>query len=127
MSPEALFGLLSDAVRRERLWTTDAANPHGSYLENGSRFYLDSGGHPEYSTPECWSPRQVACHDKAGERLLDAARTQVVRARPGLELTIVKNNVAAACPEGATWGSHEAYTSWIPVEQAAPQMIPHLV
>ena len=29
------------------------------FLENGARFYQDTGCHPEYATPECASPRQL--------------------------------------------------------------------
>jgi len=39
------------------------------FLENGARFYLD-GWHPEYSTPECLLPLDLAAHDKAGELAL---------------------------------------------------------
>ncbi|MES1228101.1 MAG: proteasome accessory factor PafA2 family protein, partial [Armatimonadota bacterium] len=38
-------------------------------LPNGARFYNDHG-HPEYSTPECWSLSELALHDLAGERVL---------------------------------------------------------
>src|SRR5579885_1826840 len=43
-------------------------------LPNGARFYNDHG-HPEYSTPECHSLRELALHDMAGEIVvLRAAR-----------------------------------------------------
>lgn len=42
-----------------------------AFLENGARFYLDTGSHPEYATPECASPRDVVAYDKAGERILE--------------------------------------------------------
>jgi hypothetical protein len=125
--PEALYDLLNDAVRGERAWVADEAGPRGSFLANGSRLYLDCGGHPEYATPECSTPLEVACYDKAGELLLATARDLAVREHAGLELTVVKNNVAGVCPEGATWGCHEAHTAWVPLETAAPQLIPHLV
>src|ERR687895_2567007 len=41
------------------------------FLENGARFYLDTGCHPEYATPECASPHDVVIYDKAGERILE--------------------------------------------------------
>ena len=41
------------------------------FLENGARFYLDTGCHPEYATPECASPADVVVYDKAGERILE--------------------------------------------------------
>ncbi|WP_425428506.1 proteasome accessory factor PafA2 family protein, partial [Acuticoccus kandeliae] len=36
-------------------------------LTNGARFYVDHA-HPEYSTPEVLSPRDIVTWDKAGER-----------------------------------------------------------
>ena len=38
-------------------------------LSNGARFYNDHA-HPEYSTPECTTLRQVVSQEKAGERIL---------------------------------------------------------
>jgi hypothetical protein len=38
-------------------------------LSNGARFYNDHA-HPEYSTPECTTVRQLVAHEKAGERIL---------------------------------------------------------
>lgn len=40
---------------------------------NGGRIYLDCGQHPETSTPECDSLRQVVLYDKAAERILEEA------------------------------------------------------
>ena len=40
------------------------------FLENGARFYQDTGCHPEYATPECASPGQLIIYDKSGERIL---------------------------------------------------------
>ena len=39
-------------------------------LPNGARYYVDHA-HPEYSTPECLTPRDLVVHDKAGERILE--------------------------------------------------------
>ena len=39
-------------------------------LPNGARYYVDHA-HPEYSTPECLTPRDLVIHDKAGERILE--------------------------------------------------------
>ena len=38
-------------------------------LSNGARFYNDHA-HPEYSTPECTTLRDLVAQDKAGERIL---------------------------------------------------------
>ena len=43
-------------------------------LTNGARLYVDHA-HPEYSTPEVTTPRDVVLWDKAGELvMLDASR-----------------------------------------------------
>src|SRR5918911_286136 len=75
-------------------------------LPNGARYYVDHA-HPEYSTPECASPRDVVAHDKAGERILersiDAVRQLLA---PGERLTIYKNNTDG---KGNSYGCHENY------------------
>lgn len=124
---DAVYDLLSDALRQQRRWMPDRSGSRGSYFENGSRLYLDYGSHPEYATPECSTPAQVACHDKAGEELLRAAREQVLRERLGLRLAVVKNNLDPLHPDQLTYGTHESYTCWAPVEEAARALIPHLV
>jgi len=44
--------------------------------------------HPEYSTPECASPRDVVVHDKAGERILERSLQTVQEyLAPGDRLT----------------------------------------
>jgi hypothetical protein len=119
--------LLLEALRRERLWLPEPLGTRGMYLENGSRFYLDTGDHPEYATPECTTPAQVARYDKAGERLLELARARVVEEHPGHEVTVLKNNLSPVCPDQVTWATHESYTCWVPVAKAAEALIPHLV
>ncbi len=126
IDPDVLYELLAAAVRAERRSVPDRGGYRGLYLEQGGRLYLDYGSHPEYATPECFTPAQVACYDKAGEALLDLARRRVLRERPGLKVTIVKSNLDPVCPDGVTYGTHESYTCWVPAEEAAPQMLPHL-
>nr|MCS5619543.1 proteasome accessory factor PafA2 family protein [Myxococcota bacterium] len=66
------------------------------FLENGARFYQDTGCHPEYATPECSSPRQVAIYDQAGERILEDlqayAEEKIREERIPGKLSIFKNN-----------------------------------
>src|ERR687885_1383471 len=50
-------------------------------LPNGARYYVDHA-HPEYSTPECATPREVVVHDKAGERILHRSLQEVRRLLP---------------------------------------------
>ena len=52
-------------------------------LSNGARFYNDHA-HPEYSTPECTTLRQIVAQDKAGERILaECARRRNQKLPPG--------------------------------------------
>src|SRR4029453_16295843 len=51
-------------------------------LPNGARYYVDHA-HPEYSTPECVTPRDLVIHDKAGERVLERSLEGIQRTMPG--------------------------------------------
>lgn len=73
-------------------------------LPNGARFYNDHG-HPEYSTPECWSPLEAGLHDRAGEDFLLQVR-DAYEATAGRRTTIYKNNTDF---HGASYGTHESY------------------
>ncbi len=46
--------------------TVPGARNGSVFLENGGRFYLDSGFHPEYATPEADQVSDLVAHDKAG-------------------------------------------------------------
>ena len=73
-------------------------------LPNGARFYNDHG-HPEYSTPECWSAHDLATHDKAGERVV-ARAAAAFEAETGRVVKVYKNNTDF---HGASYGTHESY------------------
>jgi len=73
-------------------------------LPNGARFYNDHG-HPEYSTPEAWTAREVALQDAAGEVLLRRCADAYARAS-GQTVRIFKNNTDF---HGAAYGTHESY------------------
>lgn len=73
-------------------------------MPNGARFYNDHG-HPEYSTPECWSLDELMEHDANGEFVvLQAARAYAEKI--GKEVRVYKNNTDF---HGASYGSHESY------------------
>src|SRR5207342_1270464 len=82
-------------------------------LPNGARYYVDHA-HPEYSTPECITPRELVVHDKAGERVLERSLAEVARELPtGPRLSIYKNNSDG---KGNSYGTHENYL----VDRATP-------
>ncbi|PYJ95993.1 MAG: hypothetical protein DME68_09355 [Verrucomicrobia bacterium] len=63
-------------------------------LSNGARFYNDHA-HPEYSTPECTTLRQIIAQDKAGERILaECARRRNQKLPSANEVRLYKNNTA---------------------------------
>jgi proteasome accessory factor PafA2 len=75
-------------------------------LPNGARYYVDHA-HPEYSTPECATPRDLVVHDKAGERILERSLLEMQKALPpGQRIAIYKNNSDG---KGNSYGTHENY------------------
>ncbi len=95
-------------------------------LTNGARYYVDHA-HPEYSTPECSTVREVVLYDKAGELIL--ARSVEAAGRllpPGQRLVVLKNNSDG---KGNSYGTHENYL----MDRAAPfagvvrHVMPHFV
>jgi proteasome accessory factor A len=82
-------------------------------LPNGARYYVDHA-HPEYSTPECLTARELVVHDKAGERVLERSLTEVAGQMPSTpQLSIYKNNSDG---KGNSYGTHENYL----VDRATP-------
>jgi Pup amidohydrolase len=82
-------------------------------LPNGARYYVDHA-HPEYSTPECLTPRELVVHDKAGERILERSLAEAAVQMPsGPALSIYKNNSDG---KGNSYGTHENYL----VDRATP-------
>jgi proteasome accessory factor A len=126
MEQDDVYDLLVEALQQQRAWVHDHHGYRGMYLEHGGRLYLDYGEHPEHATPECFTPRQVALYDKAGEHLLRLACEAAVAAEPGLKLRVIKNNLDPIEPDHVTYGTHESYTCWASGEAAA-QLLPHLV
>ncbi|WP_093344408.1 depupylase/deamidase Dop [Pseudonocardia ammonioxydans] len=74
-------------------------------LTNGARFYVDHA-HPEFSTPEVLSPRDVVVWDKAGERIMLEAANRAATVPGAPRIQLYKNNVDG---KGASYGSHENY------------------
>jgi proteasome accessory factor A len=73
-------------------------------LINGARLYHDHA-HPEYSTPECRTLRDLVAHDKAGERIVwSCAHTYAHKT--GRAVSVFKNNTDF---HGMSYGTHENY------------------
>ena len=75
-------------------------------LSNGARFYNDHA-HPEYSTPECTTLRELVAQDKAGERILaECARRRNKKLLPEREVRLYKNNTDFI---GHSYGCHDNF------------------
>jgi hypothetical protein len=97
------------------------------FLSNGSRLYVDSGLHPELSTPECLDPADVVRYLSAGDRLLaDALRELPGSLRAEAGTGLYKCNVDYSGAK-TTWGSHESYLHRSPPVDFPAEIIPHLV
>jgi proteasome accessory factor A len=74
-------------------------------LPNGARFYNDHT-HPEYSTPECRTLRQIVAHDRAGERIVQQAADRRNMRLGGPVVRLYKNNTDF---HGHSYGCHDNY------------------
>src|ERR1051325_6167568 len=95
-------------------------------LSNGARFYNDHA-HPEYSTPECTTLRQLVAHEKAGERILaECARRRNLNLPAGTEVRLFKNNTDFA---GHSYGCHDNYLIRrdLPWDELVAGVLPFLI
>ncbi|MDP9291199.1 MAG: proteasome accessory factor PafA2 family protein, partial [Verrucomicrobiota bacterium] len=95
-------------------------------LSNGARFYNDHA-HPEYSTPECTTLREIVAQDKAGERILaECARRRNAKLPPGRVVRLYKNNTDFV---GHSYGCHDNYLMRrdVPWDRIVSDIVPFLV
>ncbi|MGY1826020.1 depupylase/deamidase Dop [Blastococcus sp. SYSU DS0541] len=74
-------------------------------LTNGARLYVDHA-HPEYSTPEVTTPRDIVLWDKAGERVMAEAARRAAQIPGTHPIQLYKNNTDG---KGVSYGAHENY------------------
>ncbi|MPQ99634.1 proteasome accessory factor PafA2 [Modestobacter sp. I12A-02628] len=74
-------------------------------LTNGARLYVDHA-HPEYSTPEVTSPRDIVLWDKAGEKVMAEASRRAAQVPGTQPIQLYKNNTDN---KGQSYGAHENY------------------
>ncbi len=95
-------------------------------LTNGARYYVDHA-HPELSTPECRTAREVVQYDRAAEEIV---RRSMEFARPlladGAEVVVYKNNSDG---KGNSYGCHENYliAREVPFGRIVAEVTPHFV
>jgi proteasome accessory factor A len=94
-------------------------------LPNGARFYNDHT-HPEYSTPECRTLKDLLAHDRAGERIIERAAARRNRSLGGAPVQLYKNNTDF---HGHSYGCHDNYLvrRSIPFPDLVTGLIPFLV
>jgi proteasome accessory factor PafA2 len=94
-------------------------------LSNGGRLYVD-GAHPEYSTPECTTPREVVAFERAGEQILADCLKALATVRGAEKFVLYKNNTDG---KGNSYGYHENYllARSVPFERIVQALVPFLV
>ncbi|MCX7916111.1 MAG: depupylase/deamidase Dop, partial [Verrucomicrobiae bacterium] len=94
-------------------------------LSNGARFYNDHA-HPEYSTPECRSLRDIIAQDKAGERIIEECVRRRNRQLTRGVVKVFKNNTDFV---GHSYGTHDNYLMdrRVPFERVVRGLTPFLV
>lgn len=94
-------------------------------LANGGRLYVD-GAHPEYSIPECSSPREVVAFERIGERILAQSLQELTRVRGREQYVLYKNNSDG---KGNSYGYHENYlvSRSVSFDQIARALAPFFV
>lgn len=94
-------------------------------LANGGRLYVD-GAHPEYSTPECSTAREVVAFERIGERILAKSLQEMARVRGSEQYLLYKNNSDG---KGNSYGYHENYlvSRAVPFDKIARVLTPFLV
>ena len=95
------FEINRDLADPSQLTDTEDPTLANVILTNGARLYVDHA-HPEYSSPEVTTPRDIVRWDKAGGRIMLAAVRRLADA-PGMHpLNLYKNNTDG---KGASYGS----------------------
>ena len=113
------FTLAREAADASQL-TDDDAGMANVILTNGARLYVDHA-HPEYSSPEVTSPRDVLAWDKAGEIVMAEAARRAGRVPGAPPINLYKNNTDN---KGASYGTHENYL--MQRSTPFPEIVKHL-
>ncbi|BCA54277.1 Pup deamidase/depupylase [Nitrospira sp. KM1] len=94
-------------------------------LANGGRLYVD-GAHPEYSTPECTSPREIVAFERVAERILVQCLEAMTKDRGREQFVLYKNNSDG---KGNSYGYHENYlvSRSVPFERLVKLLAPFFV
>ncbi len=94
-------------------------------LGNGARLYVDHA-HPEYSSPEVTTPRDVVVWERAGEIVMRRGAELAAEVPGNAPILLYKNNIDN---KGASYGSHENYLMRrdVPFESIVRHVTPFFV
>lgn len=98
------FTLLADDCRKSNYSFLQRKDLYGDILSNGSRFYIDHC-HPEFSTPECLSAKDLVTWEKAGEKIVEESRKKASQSL-SVPIIIYKDSCDR---KGHSFGAHENY------------------
>ena len=97
-------------LARENLPYLPDRGSSGVFLQNGSRLYLDCGGHPELASPELANPWDACRYALAGDRILAMIADRLAAGERAVEqVVLTRGNVCYSPASRSTWGSHESY------------------
>lgn len=96
-------------------------------LRNGGRLYFEGVSHPEYCTPECLTPREVAAYERAGDLILeDVFRDDITTGGVHGSVKLYRTSVGKDIDgKGVTHGYHENYL--VPRAVANDMLVARLV
>ena len=97
----------------------------GLFLANGGRFYLDIGGHPELTTPECSDPWEVVRYVQAGDLILSRLADGLSQEGKLGQVFLSRSNLDYNT--GASWACHESYLHRTQPTLFVRHLVPHLV
>ena len=94
-------------------------------LANAGRLYVD-GAHPEYSTPECRTARELVAYERAGELVAAKCLEAMNRTVRGNGYGLYKNNSDG---KGNSYGYHENYlmARSVPFDTILQALVPFFV
>ncbi len=94
-------------------------------LANAGRLYVD-GAHPEYSTPECSTARELVAYERAGELVAAKCLEAFNRTAGGNGSVLYKNNSDG---KGNSYGYHENYlmSRSVPFDTIVRTLLPFFV
>lgn len=125
-SAASQLSMLMEAAGKVLIHLPGVRDP-GYYLANGGRLYVDSGGHPEFATPECSDPWEAVRYAAAGDRILQELLERWPEEFDGESAPIIYKSNVDYGGRKASWGAHDSYLHTGGGLVLPDALIPHLV